>query len=134
MVIANDTAGLYSTHGFVTPWSDDYFTQSGSWRPSVGIIGHGIKMRSQTTGTGNYQGTSNASDAADVTKRGFNSLLAGNVLAATQYGFNASAYYWTGSSMELGTAWSRYLGSGASGVRRGNANKAYLFSLRCKKN
>jgi uncharacterized protein (TIGR02145 family) len=134
MVIANDTAGLYSTHGFVTPWNDDYFTQYNTWRPTSVAVGHGLKMRSSATGTGSQQGTSNAYNATPATKRGFGILLPGYVVAGAALHFDLYTSLWTSSSYGASDGWIRNINVARAGVKRGVLNKAGATSVRCKKN
>jgi uncharacterized protein (TIGR02145 family) len=123
--IALDANNRYSTSG-ATAWNNSYLTleSSADWRGE-----QAQKMRSTTTGAGDMAGTSNAYNAIDNTKRGFDALLAG-----AGDNFDIYGYFWSTSSRSKETAWRRSVEKNHKGAIRYSSNKAYGFSVRCKKN
>jgi uncharacterized protein (TIGR02145 family) len=124
MVIANDTAGFYSTHGNVTPWYDWYFTADNQDRGT-----HGWKMLSSVWGPG----TSNAFNSTTPTHRGINLQAAGLVNAKGSVNFGTHSYNWSASNKSATQALTRqaYITSGQ--VRRVSNGKNNRWSVRCKR-
>jgi hypothetical protein len=128
MVIAKDTAGLYSTHGIVTPWLDDYFTISPDYRGT-----HGPKMASNIFTS--ITGTSNAYDAPDNTRRGFAAVPAGYIRTGS-VGYALGAVFHTASKNTGTNAFARRIGvkTDDAGVSRsGTGQGSDLQSVRCKR-
>ncbi|MDR1373272.1 MAG: fibrobacter succinogenes major paralogous domain-containing protein [Dysgonamonadaceae bacterium] len=94
-------------------------------------IGHNIRSQTAVIGTdiADPDGTSNT-----PANNGFNALLVGFVYdgQATDYGLYAN--FWSSSSYTNNRAWYRDDSEGETGVGIGIVNRAYLFSVRCKKN
>jgi uncharacterized protein (TIGR02145 family) len=131
-VIANDATKRYSTTAEQSAWDDSYYSVP-EW---FGIIGTKMKSTTATAGIAT-NGTSNAYNAADAQKRGFNALLSGfqrgNALGWTPLGTYAA--YVTASSANATAAWQRVVTSSLPGVYRGwLATKDGQVSVRCKKN
>jgi uncharacterized protein (TIGR02145 family) len=125
MVIANDTAGLYSTHGYVTPWNDEYFTYDNT---SVSRGTYAGKMVASADG-----GRSNP-NTNTVTKRGINWRFAGRRSWSAFQGCGTQLWYNTASHSVNQDIWRRAFYSANGGVFRTADTGAYYISARCKKN
>jgi uncharacterized protein (TIGR02145 family) len=128
-VIANDATQRYSTTAEQSAWDDSYYSSTG-W---FGIIG--TKMKSTTAVLLATKGTSNPYNAADITKRGFDGLLVGNVGTGNTLSYGYEAYHWSSSSANGTQSWAHVLSHQLEGAFRGPVHsKAYQRSIRCKKN
>jgi uncharacterized protein (TIGR02145 family) len=128
-VVSEDATKRYSITPEQSAWDDDYYS-SMDW---FGIIGK--KMKSQNpVNVATLNGTSNAYDATDVTKRGLDFLASGvdNFIATA--GWANVVSHWTASSSETAKAYYTMVSANEVGVFRGTRDKAYKYSVRCKKN
>ncbi len=85
---------------------------------------NGCWKESENPGTPGFDQSSNNTT-------GFSAVPAGYCFSGDFDSFGRNAYFWSATQRDDGDAWSRYLLSGGSGVRRGLGSKARGFSVRC---
>lgn len=106
------------------------------YRGSTSTSGHGSAMKSICPAPGTSINTGGTSKFS--AQGGFNALLLGYLNGNTPVNYGSRGYFWTSSSgsQNSNTTVSVYrnVSNTNVGLGRGNTNRSYLWSVRCKKN
>ncbi|WP_165024449.1 FISUMP domain-containing protein [Dysgonomonas sp. ZJ279] len=107
------------------------------YRGSTTTSGHGAAMKSSCTPSVDVSINTNGTSKTSA-EGGFNALLVGYLDGNTLLNYGNRSFFWTSSSGSQNSVATvsvyRNLSSDAVGTGRGNTDRRYLWSVRCKKN